>query len=136
VDLFIFRILFSKPDMKKTMMGILLIAGITFSCTTGKKTATNGSSNVDPKTSQDTVMVKPVADGKSFETAVVIKERTESKGIHAEYVWIGEHYTGYKIVQQSLSNHNKKPYDIIAIEFGDGSTQKIYFDISKYYGHW
>lgn len=118
------------------MMGILLIAGITFSCTTGQKTISSGTSNGDPKTSRDTVMVKLVADGKSFETAVLIKERTESKGIHAEYVWIGEHYTNYKVVKQSLSNRGKKPYDIITIEFADGSTQKIYFDISKYYGHW
>jgi hypothetical protein len=118
------------------MMGILLIAGITFSCSTPHKTTADGTSNGDPGDKSDTAIVQPDAEGKSFETAVLIKEKMESKGIHAEYVWIGQHYTNCKIVRQSLSIRNKKPYDVVTIEFEDSSKQDIYFDIFKYYGHW
>jgi hypothetical protein len=99
------------------------------------KAQTTEPSQAEASAVSDTAVVVSPGDGKSFETAVLIREKTEDKGIHAEYVWISEHYTNYKIVRQSLSTWNKKPFDVITIELGDSSKKDIYFDISRYYGH-
>jgi hypothetical protein len=74
-------------------------------------------------------------DGLSFETAVVIHKSTETAGVSAEYQWIREHYSDYHVVQQSLNNHNKKPYDIIQIQFSNEKKLDLYFDISQFFGH-
>jgi hypothetical protein len=73
-------------------------------------------------------------DGSSFEKAIVIQEKSEFKGIDAEYAWLKNNYPGYKMIKQSLVNHNKKPYDILTIKTADGETKEIYFDISNFYG--
>lgn len=39
----------------------------------------------------------PTDDGLSFETAIVITEKTEKKGIAEEYKWLQEQYTAYVI---------------------------------------
>jgi hypothetical protein len=73
-------------------------------------------------------------DGRSYETAVVIHEKSETAGVTAEYQWIRDHYSNYKVVQQSLNSHGKKPYDIITIQFSDERKQEVYFDISAFFG--
>jgi hypothetical protein len=73
-------------------------------------------------------------DGLSYETAVVIKEKTEAKGVPAEYKWLAKHYPGYKLEHQSLMTDRDKPYDLMAIVLADGSRLTIYFDISHYFG--
>jgi hypothetical protein len=105
---------------------------IYFSCTPGKKTT---ASQYDPNqtTSRDTVIVLSPGDGKSFETAVLINEASESVGVHAEYEWIRNNYSGYKVTQQAQVDHKKKPFDIITIQFADDRKQDIYFDISKFF---
>ena len=82
---------------------------------------------------KDSAVVNSQEDGKSYETAIVIHKTTESAGIHAEYQWIRDHYAEYKVIMQSLSYHNKKPYDVITIQFSDERKQAIYFDISKFF---
>ena len=74
-------------------------------------------------------------DGSSYEKAIIIKDTTESKGIKAEYVWLSEHYSGYKMKKQSLSYNNGKPYDILSFKY-KGKKKKIYFDISNFFGKW
>ncbi len=74
------------------------------------------------------------ADGSSFEKAIFITETHETPGIHAEYAWIRDKYPNYKLKGQSLSYHDKKPYDIIHITTADGTDMDIYFDISNFYG--
>ena len=71
--------------------------------------------------------------GESFETAVIIKEKSETKGVSAEYKWINKHYPSAKVISQSLSFHDKKPYDIIKIRY-KGKTKDVYFDISNFFG--
>jgi hypothetical protein len=73
-------------------------------------------------------------DGLSYEKAIIITEKTEQKGVDAEYTWLRQHYPGYHTNGQSLNFFGKKPYDIITITTADGKELKIYFDISNFYG--
>jgi hypothetical protein len=82
----------------------------------------------------EALVPKPSDDGLSFETAIVITEKSETKGVTAEYNWIREQYTGYVVKGQSLQNHEKKPYDVITITFPDGRDLPLYFDISNFFG--
>src|ERR1700759_3657461 len=120
--------------MKRNLITTFLIAGIVISCNSGKKISNSTSTDSYPNTDSAAV-VQTAADGKSFETAIVIQEKSETPGVNAEYKWIRSHYSNYKVVQQSLATHQKKPFDIITIELADGSKQEIYFDISKFFGH-
>ena len=78
--------------------------------------------------------VSAVQDGSSFDTAIIINEMSESAGIRAEYRWIKEHYSGYKVKRQSQPNYRKRPYDVIQIQFSDDRVVSVYFDISHFYG--
>jgi hypothetical protein len=121
--------------MKNNLITTMLIAGIALSCNPVKKTTNDTVLYSNPTADSSFTMAQTVADGKSFETAIVIKEKTETPGVHAEYQWIRDHYSNYKVVQQSLATHGKKPFDIITIELADNTKQEIYFDISKFFGH-
>jgi hypothetical protein len=121
--------------MKNKLITTMLIAGIALSCNPVKKTTNDTPVYSNPTADSSIAIAQAVADGKSFETAIVIHEKTETPGVHAEYQWIRDHYSNYKIVLQSLATHGKKPFDIITIELADSSKQEIYFDISKFFGH-
>lgn len=114
--------------MKKILTTILLTA-ILASCSSPHKT--QGSMN-GPETSGGSATSKQ--DGSSFDNAVYIREKSESKGVNAEYTWLKEHYPGYKMKSQSLSFHDKKPYDLLNIVTADGESKTIYFDISGFFG--
>lgn len=73
-------------------------------------------------------------DGISLTKAVVILGATESTGVHAEYVWLGQHYPGWKGTNQSLLNQDGKVYDVMDFTLPDGSKHTIYFDITDYFG--
>ena len=72
--------------------------------------------------------------GLSYQNAVIISEKTETSGVKAEYRWLEENYPGYRMIQQSLNFHDKKPYDILKIKTAEGKIKEIYFDISSFYG--
>lgn len=116
--------------MENNLIAAILIM-VAVSCNTAKRS----TKNIPPDSPNISAINKTVADGKSFETAIPIQEKTETPGVHAEYQWIRDNYSDYKVVQQSLATHGKKPFDIITIEFADGSRKEIYFDISKFFGH-
>jgi hypothetical protein len=100
-------------------------------CSPAKKTT--GAPDVGTTLATDSV-ARPGADlGSSFETAVMINESTESAGVPAEYKWIREHYSGYKVVRQSLMEHKKIYFDVITIQLKDDKTQDVYFNISKFF---
>lgn len=115
----IFCILGRKRVCMKKLC-LFLAVGLAFACTAPKHAAT-----ADANGSQD---------GKSFETAVVIQEKHETVGVHAEYAWCADHYPGYKTKMQAFTTHGKKPYDILTIETADGQEMKVYFDISNFFG--
>lgn len=103
---------------------LFILAGLIFSCATTKKSST---ASTNQTTSLDN-------DGSSFEKAIVIHEKSESKGVAAEYDWLNKNYPGYRSNGQSLTMNGKKPYDIIEIVTASGEEKKIYFDISNYFG--
>jgi len=69
-----------------------------------------------------------VQDGSSFENAVVVNS------IKAEYEWLAKNYPGSTMKMQALSQHKKKPYDVLHIVTASGDEKSIYFDISKFFG--
>jgi hypothetical protein len=113
--------------MKKLAMLFILIA-LVASCSTSKKVS-------DKTTGNTSSSVTVAQDGSSFEKAVIIKEKSELTGVDAEYAWLKKNYPGYKVKSQALTNHNKKPYDILTILTSSGEEKVIYFDISNFYGH-
>jgi hypothetical protein len=74
-------------------------------------------------------------EGTSYETAIVIKEKSETAGVAAEYKWIREHYPGSRNKGQGLQTVKGKSYDVLTIETAGGETKTIYFDISNFFGH-
>ena len=109
--------------MKKIFVLFVIIASVSACKTPGKTVSNNTTTTVEQ-------------DGSSFEKAIVIQEKTESTGVDAEYIWLGKHYPGYKLKQQSLVYENGKPYDVMDIVIADGEEKTIYFDISNYFGKW
>jgi hypothetical protein len=93
-----------------------MLIGLMISCSTTKK-----------------VGEQPVADGTSYEKAIIINERNEQAGVHAEYTWLKAHYPGYKLKSQELSFNKKKPYDILHILTDYGQEVVVYFNISKFF---
>lgn len=73
-------------------------------------------------------------DGSSFDKAIIITETSDLAGTTAEYTWLKKYYPGYKMIKQSLVNHDKKPFDILNIRTKEGTEKDIYFDISSSYG--
>lgn len=106
----------------------LALSVILFSCSPSKKNAAGNSHTYSKSVS------KAGDNGLSYETAIVINETNESKGIAAEYDWIKNNYPGYKMKMQSLNTHAGKPYDVIRITRSNGEDLDLYFDISNFYG--
>jgi hypothetical protein len=73
-------------------------------------------------------------EGDSFETAIVIEASNEFAGIAAEREWLEAHYPGYQKMEQALTEHSGKMYDIITILTTEGVEKEIYFDITSFYG--
>lgn len=117
----------------KLLTAIVFSVLLMTSCSSSKKTTTtNGDlSNTNAASTQATAAKQ---DGLTFETAIFITEKSEMIGPAAEYKWIKEHYTDYKVKGQALVYHNKKPFDIITIIFSYNKELKLYFDISNYFG--
>ena len=111
--------------MKKIFF-IALVAVIA-ACTSSKHTASSGTATAQTPPN-------PSADGSSFEKAIVIQETSETTGTSAEYKWIRQNYPGSQNQGQALMTNNKKPYDVLTIKTSDGTTKKIYFDISNFFG--
>lgn len=117
--------------MKKIILPVIVILVSLYSCSTTKKSSGNSNSS---ENSSQTKSSASAQQGLSFETAILIDEVHEGDGVAAEYKWLKKNYPGYQSEGQSLTWNNKKPYDIISILLPDGTKQKIYFDISKFFG--
>ena len=113
--------------MKRLALTVLIIAG-TFAFAHAQIIDTT-------EQKRDTLAVKSkLADGSSFERAIVITETSERTGNPAEYLWIKNNYPNSRVKGQSLNYHNKKPYDILHIVNAEGVALDIYFDISSFFG--
>ena len=74
-------------------------------------------------------------DGLSIQQAVIITNTaSEDTGVRAEYVWLHEHYPGYRLQLQSLKSEGHKAYDVMMIRTADGKSLTIFFDITAFYG--
>jgi hypothetical protein len=112
--------------MKKILI-LFVFCILIVSCSTTKR-----ASNVT--TNQNNISITTENDGSSYDKAIVINEKNESDGVHAEYAWLKKKYPGYNSKGQSLSFYKKKPYDIISIVTSEGLEKNIYFNISNFYG--
>jgi hypothetical protein len=112
--------------MKKILL-LLALTTILFSCSTKKK-----AEGQQPST--QSVSSTGEKDGSSFEKAIVINEKSESKGVDAEYAWLRQNYPGYHMERQSLTFNNGKSYDILKIKTAEGKKKDVYFDISNFFG--
>jgi hypothetical protein len=113
--------------MKNTLF-FLSVVVLLSSCAAKKQVA------VKTAATPPLAMAAAVNDGSSFEKAIVIKEVSEMKGVNAEYAYLRAAYPGYKAGGQSLSYHDKKPYDAIKITTADGKQLTVYFDTSNFFG--
>jgi len=87
-----------------------------------------------PAASANMISGNDLQDGSSYAKAIVINEKSESKGVDAEYTWLRLHYPGCKVEKQSLVFENKKPYDLLYIISREGEKKTVYFDISNFFG--
>ena len=95
--------------MKKILFSLFII-GLLVSCSPSKKLpAVSG-------------------DGSSYDKAIYIES------VHAEYVWLKEHYQGCKVESQSLNFYKKMSFDILDITLSDGTRKSVYFNISNFFG--
>jgi hypothetical protein len=113
----------------KSLLLLVMIIPIA-SCSLTRKS----SSKLENRSNYPTSIPKPTDNGLSYATAIVITEKSESTGPKAEYEWIRNNYSNYKVKGQSLNNWEHKPYDIITIVLSDGKELPLYFDISNYFG--
>jgi hypothetical protein len=111
--------------MNKLFYCILLMSMVV-SCSTNKK--------IVIQQTHATSYSHSLKDGSSFDRAIVVEEKTETKGVAVEYEWIRLHYPGYSVTTQTLSFYKNKPFDVMELEANGGIKKYIYFDISNYYG--
>jgi hypothetical protein len=120
--------------MKYIFLSLSIAFALTFSSCSSSKKTTATQTNSAAAVSTTSTAGDAAADGSSFEKAILINEKLERPGVDAEYVWLKKNYPGYKMNSQSLSYHDKKPYDILHIETAEGKKIDVYFDISKFFG--
>lgn len=74
----------------------------------------------------DTRIIAP--EGMSFENAIKVNSVGE------EYEYIKKKCEGCQVVMQALSEHDKKPFDILTVKNAKGEQINYYFDISSFFG--
>ena len=79
--------------------------------------------------------VAPTEPGASIETAIRLTGvKGEMSGVHAEYVYIGEHYPGWNARDQAVLEQDGRMYDRINIVRPRGEKKTVYFDITDWFG--
>lgn len=76
--------------------------------------------------------------GESIEEAIILDAKNEDEGVSKEYEYVESKFGVYGVDwqrgSQSLMEVDGKTYDEISLDFPDGSSKKIYFDITSWYG--
>src|ERR1700730_17620889 len=85
----------NNPFMKKIVF--FAVIGLAVACTssrhgTGGASGSGASAASGSGASAATGATSGLQDGSSYENAVVIKEKTETAGVDAEYKWCAVHY--------------------------------------------
>jgi hypothetical protein len=73
-------------------------------------------------------------DGSTAESAIVVHVNNEVDGIRAEHTWIHDHIPGGTLQGQELIVGGGRTYDRMQVIAADGTSHKLYFDISQYFG--
>lgn len=73
-------------------------------------------------------------DGRSEATAIkILGAKGESAGVASEYKWLHAHMPDAEMQSQALVQGDKVIYDVLTVTEA-GKTQKVYFDITDYFG--
>jgi len=80
-------------------------------------------------------------NGGSINEAIIISNASNPiEGVQKEYEYIESKYgicgENWDMKMQSLVHEEDKYYDKMDLEFKDGTTKTIYFDITKFYRNW
>lgn len=110
------------------------VAVFSASCSSTKRTTTSATSPAATASKESSTSDQAVADGSSFEKAIVILKKNTMEGIAEEYKWLKENYPGYTFISQSLTHKGNKSYDILTIQTKDGEKKSVYFDITGFFG--
>lgn len=73
-------------------------------------------------------------NGTSYENAIVITDCSHFEGVDQEYVELKKRFGNYKLIRQSLLEHNGKNYDLLEIQLEKGIKKLVYFDVSEFFG--
>lgn len=111
----------------RKLIALIVLASLINSCSPTREISNETNNQI--KTSEQIEK-----DGSSYDKAIVIKDKSESTGVRAEYAWLSKNYPGYQLKMQSLLFQNNKPYDKIKIVTASGEEKNIYFDISNFFG--
>jgi len=79
--------------------------------------------------------------GNTREQAIKITGAEDGvEGIGAEYEFLrllsNQLGQEVKMVRQSLHHHGDKSYDMMVLQFEDGNSEEIWFDITDFYGNY
>jgi hypothetical protein len=125
--------------MRKLAANLLLFITLT-SCIREKPASSTSATDYWNKAPDLTKVTYEGGDGKSIETAVVIKNAlNERDGIASEYAFIaklhGEKLKDRKPMGQSIITKNGRKFDSIKIQdIAKDQTLTCYFDITDFYG--
>jgi hypothetical protein len=74
-------------------------------------------------------------DGSDCAAAVqIVGAPDERAGVAAEHAWLTEHYPGYSLVKQTLTDCADRPADRMTIQTAEGVRRDVHFDISGFFG--
>ncbi|ULJ61272.1 hypothetical protein [Wielerella bovis] len=107
-------------------LSLIAVALMTSAC------ATQTASTATPTSS--TIQQFARADGSSMAQAIKIRENDTMRGIAAENAWLQSNLPQYRKIGQALLKEETGIYDEITVQAADGSTRKVYFEISDFFG--
>lgn len=76
----------------------------------------------------------PASSGERQDIFVTLAAAGGDEGVPQEYRWIAENLPGGKIERQALVQREGRHYDRFEVRLPDGSTQRVFFDISAWFG--
>lgn len=73
-------------------------------------------------------------DGSSLENAIIISDCDNMEGVDQEYLEIRKRFGKFKLILQSLLNHEGRMVDKLELELENGRKIEVYFDITDFFG--
>ena len=75
-------------------------------------------------------------DGSSFDNAIIITVSNNTEGVHQEYLEIKKRFGNFKLIRQTLLEHNNKIYDELELKLEDGREIGVSFKITDFFVNW